>query len=256
MTHIVHLLTLLGVVGVPALGWFGGQWSGGTTLVVYWFETVAACLLISARIVLQRRWAPRRGHFCYRAPSANRRSGQSASFLTGFVVTGFAFCGAHAVFLAAFIFLLHHNGKDELAQVDWRSVGFGCLAVMAFLTIEFLVDLRSLRRWSFWQIEQLANRGLSRVVVVHLTLIFGLFAIAVTGASNALFGIFVVLKTLAALSSALPQWEPATVPKWLSRIMNRVPNVRPGERFEDFWAKDRTDEVVRRESNELPWVSG
>ena len=52
--------------------------------------------------------------------------------------------------------------------------GLGCVIVLAFLIIDFVVDLRGLRNWSFLQIEQIAYRGLGRVVVVHLTLIFGL----------------------------------------------------------------------------------
>lgn len=38
-------------------------------------------------------------------------------------------------------------------------------------------------------------------------------------------------------------------------MMNRVPNVRSrdGERFEEFWAKDRADEADRRRRNEEPW---
>ena len=152
------------------------------------------------------------------------------------------------------IFLIGRNADPELAEINWRSVGYACLAVLIFLCADFAVDLVTLRRWSFWQIEQTAQRGLSRVVVVHLTLIFGLLGVAITGASDALFGIFVVLKSMASLSFVLPQWEPSQPPPWLSRVMNRVPNVHAGERFEDFWTKDRADERARRERNEQPWV--
>jgi hypothetical protein len=38
-------------------------------------------------------------------------------------------------------------------------------------------------------------------------------------------------------------------------MMNRVPNVHPGERFEDFWAEDRADEAQRRERNERAWTA-
>jgi hypothetical protein len=90
---------------------------------------------------------------------------------------------------------------------------------------------------------------------VHLTLIFGLLGVALTGAPSALFGVFVVLKTMYALSMTLPQWEPVTPPKWLSSVMNRLPNVHPGKRFEDLWVKDRADEAKRRDRNEEPWES-
>jgi hypothetical protein len=254
--RIIHLLSLVAVIAIPALGWFAADWSGGTTLVVYWFETLAGCVLISARILLHRRWAPTRGHFKYQAPSSDRRSSQTASFLSGFSVTSFAFCAAHALFLAAVLLLLPLDHNEEIAQVDWRSVRFGCLTVLAFLGLDFLVDLISLRRWPFWDIEQLANQGLGRIVVVHLTLIFGFIGIAATDAPDALFGIFVALKTLSALSWALPLWAPKTPPNWLSRMMNRVPGVRPGESFEESWAKDQAAETKRRAQNEQTWVRG
>ena len=61
VTRIVHLLSLLAVNAVPAAGWFIADWSAGTTLVVYWFETVAASLFVVARIVVHQRLSPRRG---------------------------------------------------------------------------------------------------------------------------------------------------------------------------------------------------
>ena len=210
MRRIIHLLTLFIINAVPVAGWFVGGWSAGTTLVVYWFETLAACVFVSARIVAHQRMTPRRGHVRYQAPKSSRQSSQS-SFLQGFLVTSLVFCAAHGLFLGVILFMLDHNAQSDLAGVDWRSVKLGCLYVLIALVIDFVVDLLGLRRWSFWQIEQTANRSLGRVVVVHLTLVIGMFAAAMTDAS-ALFGVFVVLKTLYALSMALPQWESATAP--------------------------------------------
>lgn len=255
MTRFLSPLILLAVVAVPAVGWFIGGWAGGTTLVVYWFETVAASAFVCARILLHRHWTSRRGHFGYQAGGKRRRGAQRSSFLAGFAVTSLGFCAVHAVFLCAILFLLGKEYDRELAQVDWHTAGFGCLVILGFLTVDFAVDLLGLRQWPFWRLEQLAHRGLSRVVVVHLTLVFGLIGIALTDAADALFGVFVALKTLAALSTALPRWEPREAPKWLSGMMNRVPRVRPDERFEDSWAKDRDAEIARRERNEELWVT-
>jgi hypothetical protein len=248
VTRIVHLLALLAVNAVPVAGWFVAEWSAGTTLVVYWFETVAASVFVSARIVAHQRMSPRRGHVRYQGPKSTQQRSQT-SFVQGFLVTSLVFSAAHGLFLAVILFVLDRNGEGGLAGVDWHSVKLGSLYVLIALAIDFVVDLPGLRRWSFWQIEQTANRSLGRVAVVHLTLVVGMFGAAMTDAS-ALFGVFVVLKTLYALSMALPQWEPATVPTWLSRVMNRLPNVHPGQRFEEVWAKDRADEVERRERNE------
>jgi cytochrome b561 len=83
VTRIVHLLALLAVNAVPLAGWFVEGWSAGTTLVVYWFETVAACVFVAARIVAHHRWSPRRGHVRYQAPKSNRQRSQT-SFVKGF----------------------------------------------------------------------------------------------------------------------------------------------------------------------------
>ncbi|CAN5768344.1 DUF6498-containing protein [soil metagenome] len=252
MTRFIHPLALLAVIAVPAAGWFVADWSGGTTLAVYWFETVATCLAISAQILVHQRWNPRRGHFEYAAPSGGRGSART-SFVRGFLGTSLTFSAAHAVFLAVILFLLDHNGDGDLADVDWRSVAVGCGSVLVLLAIDFLADLANLRQRTFLDMERTANQALGRVMVVHLTLIFGLFAVAVTAAPTALFGVFVVLKSLFALTMVLPQWEPATAPGWLSRVMNRVPNVHPGKRFEEVWSEDRADENVRRARNDQPW---
>lgn len=249
----LHLFSVLGTIAVPAFGWFGQHWSGATTLVVYWFETVAMCLLVMARIAVHQRWAPKYGHFRYRAAKDSGMA--NSSFLSGFALVSLAFCAAHGVFLAAIIALLVHNHAPalDLLGLDWRSIGWGCLGVLGFLTLEFLLDLADLRRWSFRDLERTANIGLGRVMVVHLTLLLGFAGIAATDAPSTLFGVFVVLKTLAALSAVIPQWEPARPPSWLSNLMNKMPNVHPGERFEDFWVRDQTREHDRQRRNEKPW---
>jgi Family of unknown function (DUF6498) len=105
VTRILHLLTLLAVNAVPAAGWLAAGWSAGTTLIVYWFETLAACLFVAARIVAHRRWSPRRGHFRYQAPNSDRSRSQS-SFLQGFLVTSLVFSAAHGLFLGGILFML------------------------------------------------------------------------------------------------------------------------------------------------------
>lgn len=253
MNRILHLIAMVAVNAVPLAGWFVGDWTAGTTLLVYWFETVVASLFIAMRAVLHKRWSPRRGHFTYQGPGPDRRSTQS-SFVQGFLFTSLVFSAAHGFFLGMILFMLSHNGQAALIGIDWRTVEIGCLQVFAVLAVDFLVDLPGLRRWSFWQLEVMASRGFLRVAVVHLTLIFGMFAVAVTDAPAALFGVFVVLKTMYSLSTTFPQWEPEVPPRWLSRLMNRIPSARPGLTFEAQWAKDRTDEATRRERNEQPWA--
>ncbi len=256
--RILHVLSVLGVIAVPVVGWFTQNWSGATTLAVYWFETLAASLLVLARIAVHQRWSPRRGHFHYNGPGADgarlRRRAPLSTFMSSFGVISLSFCAVHGVFLGVIVFLLNHNGVGHMVEVDWRSVGFGCLGVLAFMAVDFAVDLSSLRQWPFQQLERTADRVLGRVMVVHLTLLIGFLAIALTDTPSSLFGVFVVLKTMATLSTALPQWQPAEPPKWLSGLLNRVPSTQPGKRFEDHWTQEQVEERQRQQANERPWI--
>lgn len=252
--QFAHLLTLVAANAIPAVGWFTQEWSAATTLIVYWFETVAGLLFIYARGVLQQRWNPRRGHFRYEAPQSKGPQGKPGSFIKGFFFINAVFCAAHGVFIAVILLILTHNGNAELVGLDWRAAGIGCLQILVIVVIDFLVDVPYLRRWSFGLLELTANRSFGRMAVVHLALIFGMFVAAVTDSPARLFGVFVVLKTLYALGSALPMYEPATPPKWLSRAMNRIRREPEGQRFEDMWVKDQAAEVRRRTRNDEVWT--
>lgn len=126
--------------------------------------------------------------------------------------------------------------------------------VLLFRAFDFLVDLRGLRGRPFLWIEPVADRNLARAVMVHLTIVFGMLGVALTGATRAFFGVFVALKTLNDLSAVLPQWNPATPPRWMCGAMERLPNAHPGQTFAEFWARDQEEEErARREGNEQPW---
>jgi hypothetical protein len=62
------LITALGLNAVPAAGWFIGDWSAGTMLVLYWLETLIGTVLVGGRILLHRRLVPSQGHWNYQAP--------------------------------------------------------------------------------------------------------------------------------------------------------------------------------------------
>lgn len=248
-----HLLTILGLNAIPAFGWFVADWSSGTTLAVYWFENVAASLFVAARILLHRRCAPLAGHFRYKARKGAGK-GSSNSLLSYFLPTSLIFSAGHGFFLGMLIFVLTHNGRGDLMQIDWASLRSACGLTLVFLTVDFLVDLPGMSRRSFAWIEREVDRTLARVIIVHMTIVFGMFGIAVLGINSAMFGVFMVLKTLNDLSAVVPQWNPAEPPAWLCRLMDRIPSAHPGETFAEYWRKDKADEMARLEGNERPVV--
>src|SRR5437763_8798607 len=123
--RIRSLLTALGLNAIPALGWFVGDWSAGTTLVLYWLETLIGTLLLAVLIVLHRRVRPSKGHWNYHAPQgqAPQTSGRS-TYLTALIVPAVVFTVAHGIFLVVlgFMAIANHlspevgiNGRDLLA---------------------------------------------------------------------------------------------------------------------------------------------
>lgn len=260
MKTLLRLLASLGVNAVPAIGWFFEGWSSGTMLVIYWFENVAATVFIAGRILVHRRLVPCRGHFKHNVTQGNAQ-GPPGSFLSHFLTVSLAFSIFHGIFLAAILFLLTVNGKGGELGLDWHNVRIGAGSVLLFLTIGFLMDLPGMRKRPFFWIERIAEGNLARVFIIHVTLIFGMLAVALTGATRAFFGVFVALKTMNDLNAVVPQWNPDEPPRWLCRIMDKIPNAaaekgpgpRRDETFAEFWKRDKANEIARRTANEKPY---
>src|SRR4029077_11470149 len=115
------LLTALGLNAIPALGWFVGDWSPGTILVLYWLETLIGTFFLSARIVIHRRIRPSKGHWNYQAPQGQSQAPQTAgrpTYLSAFLVPALVFTFAHGIFLAALGFMAIKNNLSPEARVN------------------------------------------------------------------------------------------------------------------------------------------
>ena len=252
--NALRFILVLGINAVPALGWFMEGWSAGTALAIYWFENVLASLFVTGRILLHRRFVPCQGHFRYRARAQAKRSGKPGTFLAAFLVPSLIFSVAHGIFLVVIIFVLTQNGHGRELGLNFHNILQGCGLVSFMLVVDFLADLPGLRTKPFLWIEARGMGNLGRVVLVHLSIVLGMCAVAMTGATRAFFAVFAGLKILADLSGAFPQWNPGKPPPWLCRIMDRLPNAYPGLTFEQFWAKDKQDEADREAANEKPML--
>lgn len=252
-----HFLTALGVNAVPALGWLIGDWSSGTTLAVYWFESVAASLFIALRVIIHRRFVRVRGHYRYEA-IADAKQATSTTYLSNFLPIALIFSGGHAFFLLVLGFLLTKNGHGAEVRWNLHEMITGCGLVTLLLAIDFLFDLPRMKTRPFRWIEVMGQRNLGRVAVMHLTLIFGMLGGAVTDSPRGFFLVFVILKTMADLSNVVPQYDPAEAPRWLCALMDKVPNINPknihkGQTFAEFWREDKAREVARVATNEKPF---
>jgi hypothetical protein len=245
-------LTALGLNAVPAFGWFVGEWSAGTTLLLYWLETLIGTLLVAARIILHRRARPSKGHWDYRAPQGqNASSSKRSTFLSAFLVPAVAFSLFHGVFLGVLGFMMISKNHSPEARIETDALLAGLLGVAVFQLADFVFDLFWLRTQPFVWVERLGNLSISRVLVIHLTIIGGMAAVMLTGANRNFFGVFIVLKTLLNLSLVVPQYQPKTPPRWLSSLMDRVPGKKLKDAsFAEFWMRTDREEAARVARNE------
>jgi hypothetical protein len=248
------LLTALGLNAIPALGWFVGNWSAGTILVLYWLETLISTLFVAARILIHRRVHPTKGHFDYQGPQTQAPRGNSrSSYLVAFLVPTLIFTFAHGIFLGALGLVAIKNNLTTEARVDPHNLLTGLIGIGAFQIIDFILDLLRLRDRPFLWLERLGQATLSRVFVVHLTIVGGMAAVMFTGANRHFFGVFIFLKTMLQCSLALPQWNPKAPPAWLSGVMDHIGSPKYKKTtFAQFWKQEDDQEAARIARNEKP----
>ena len=250
--RVRSLLTALGLNAVPALGWFVGDWSAGTMLLLYWLETLIGTVLVAARIILHRRLRPSKGHWDYRAPQTQApSSGGRSTYLSAFLVPALAFTFVHGIFLVALGAMMIKNQHSPEARIEIQPLLAGLLGITVLQIVDFGFDLVWLRTQPFAWIEKLGQLTFARVIVIQFTIMGGMAAVMFTGTSRNFFGVFIFLKTLLNCSLVLPQYQPKTPPRWLSSLMDRVPSSKlKGTNFAQFWKQEDDEEAARLARNE------
>lgn len=177
---------------VPLVGVLAFGWSARSLLVVYWLESAAVGASFYAKI---RRARGADDVDALPSMSFNDRSvrsfvGRPNAEIARFFVSHYGgFWVVHGFFVGAFV-LMRSAGSVELAPIALSVVGLVGYHVV-----------------SFWQHvvvgDEVATRGpvalmvepYRRVLVLHLTVVFGMFAVSAVGASSALVAVMVVVKT-------------------------------------------------------------
>ncbi|MGD9903250.1 MAG: DUF6498-containing protein [Vicinamibacterales bacterium] len=225
MRGLVRVAELVGVNAIPAVGVFAGEWSSSTALAVYWVENLVASALVAARLWLHRRWQP---------PAVPGAPPVAAARPPGeLLLTAVPFTLAHGLFLA-FIFAM----VTQLAP-DREPLRQAVMALLAVQGLAFGLDLWTLGDWPAARLNERADHLMGRVVLVHLSIIAGMFVATWLDRPESFFGFFVGGKLLADLSQLLPRPDrgtPERPPRWLAAIMRHVPR-QGGETFEEYWRR-------------------
>lgn len=214
---------VLAINAVPLGGLALLGWSTGTTLALYWVETLVAVLLTGVRIAIHRRLTRKRGHWRpqlgleVRSGARGTRPVALPGFLTEFLTAGLVFSAGHAIFLVA-VLAAFLPGEIDLHQLTW-----GAVASVAVQLVVLATDLVGIRERPFAWIRERAQLVLGRTVLLHLALLGGLALLFWQGQPPAFFLPFAILKLLADLAAvglgrSRPVALPRQAPGWLSRL--------------------------------------
>ncbi|MDZ4812644.1 MAG: DUF6498-containing protein [Pseudomonadota bacterium] len=257
-----HLLIAILLNVVPLIGVWKFGWSGGTVLLLFWVESLlghfAAMIKIRRHAALTRK----RGHVAY--VSVDQRGG-GGSYFAHFTRIALIFTFAHGFFLGVILAMLAVN-RPELTQfnVSWDNFKLGFGLVLLLLVVDLIIDLPQLAQRSFYWLESSTGKRLTRVLVMHLTLIFGFGAMAVFESPIAMLMVFLALKTLldagtsmykddASFESTYPKKPPAILrflDKYRKKDGAQTGSAAKKETLDEFWARGRTEALQRREMHE------
>lgn len=266
---LVPALQALGASAVPVVGTVAAGWSAATSLALYWCENLLGALLVAVLIASHRRLTRMRGHWRAQLGVTTRSTatvrGKSRiqtpkesgfrSFLSEFLTIALGFNFAHGVFLALLLGLF--LPRQGAAPVDPIALRKGLLALAVFLLAGFAFQLSGLRDRPFSWLRRTAERSLGRMVLIHLSILFGMSLAAWTGRPERFFLVFIVLKLLLDVASSLPLREmkrPEEAPRWALWLARRG---KPGMSEEELRADWRTSvrqdsETLERDEEEMP----
>ncbi|MEZ5598773.1 MAG: DUF6498-containing protein [Pseudomonadales bacterium] len=262
---MLHLLTALLANAVPLVGIWQFGWSGGTILALYWIESVIGHMGALTKIRLHATRAPKQGHFRYEP--VDSRTARRGSYYAHYRTIAGIFTTGHGIFLGIILLMLAINRPDlPQVQLDLRDLltGVGVIALLA--VVDLVIELPALESRSFFWLENHTGKRLSTVLVLHLTLIFGMGAAAWLDSPMGLIYVFVLLKTAmdalagmarddAPIGSGFPK-QPPQLLRWLDRFLPADPTQRRAgrreETLDEYWARGYQEEMSRRHRHEIP----
>lgn len=238
MKRMARVVQAIGVNGVVAFGIFGGpHWTVATVILLYWCENALGIEMVALRFRVHRALTHKRGH---------RRQ-----ILANFLGNAGLFTLWHSMFMASIVFLILSKTPEALNAGQFiRGLGM----VAAVLVASFVIDLIDMKNMPFAALRAMAEAYGCRTLVVHFTILFGMFAMAMMENPRALLAVFIVLKTLAELPwSGAPTLvqEPEAPPAWFIRHMTKL-GAAPTARMEEKWKEEREKRLRLAVEDELP----
>ena len=168
-------------------------------------------------------------------PEGPSESRSVSDFLS--VMVPFTF--GHGTFVAMLTFLGLPSMTGEQAP-GLLELASGAAPALAFVGLGHWLDRRGIETRPFAWIEGTARSMVVRMIVTHLTILFGMLALSALETPEALLGVFFVLKTAVDLGRTSPK-APATkssnaLPRWVGWLDRWFPR-KDAETWAEDWSE-------------------
>ena len=247
----INLLFVLAINAVPLVGVKYYDWSALTVVALYWLENLLVAIFTCARILLHRTLTRKRGH--WRAGQLDTRVNQKSSgqgLFGEYATMALVFTLGHGIFVSGFILIARQNfSNDPLWAISGKQLLQGALWMSAAMTLEFVIDAATMRSRSFAWIKAYVGQRMGRVLVMHLTIIFGMWGMIKTESPIAVLYVLIAFKTLWDLS-AIPDGAkaaalPAQLPPWSRKLADTFGKGQGGAaKFSADW-QDHIEQMKR-----------
>jgi hypothetical protein len=189
LARIGTAVQALAINAVTIYGVFGLKWPVGTAIALYWSENVLRGIVI---LILLAIWQV----FFRKLDRSAARGAQRKFTIRTFLLFSGALTAAHAVVLAVILgFVIPRMSAGQ--RFESGSFQSGLVFISILLALELLVWLLGANRRSDDGVQRSANAYVRRVVVLHLTIVLGMFGIVLFDRPTVLFASFAALKILA-----------------------------------------------------------
>jgi hypothetical protein len=251
------ILIVLLINAVPIVGVWYYDWSATNVFVLYWFENLLVAITTTLRIFAHRELTRKRGHWRVDESAGVTVNDKKlkTTLLGSYSLVAFVFTLAHGIFVFAIAFMLNRDHPDDPRWLfSLPQLERGVAIIAAMLGVELVVDLATIRTKSFAWIKAYADRRTGRVFVLHLAIIFGMLAMAMTNSPFGILYVLIGLKTLVDLGSVMGEGAKAPdaetpPPAWALKFADKLGKDKGGAAMmQKEWKAE--SERTRREAIE------